>query len=78
MECVFCKIVNKEIPAKIIAENKGAIAFLDVSPMSDGHTVVVPKKHILDLSHCDQETLHDVFDLVREVSLIIQDSTLTP
>jgi histidine triad (HIT) family protein len=78
MECIFCKIVNKEIPAKIIAENKGAIAFLDVNPMSDGHTVVVPKKHVVDLSHCDSETLHDVFDLVKKVSLIIQDSVLTP
>ncbi|GHU26291.1 hypothetical protein FACS1894152_0570 [Bacilli bacterium] len=78
MSCIFCKIANKEITAKIVAENKGAVAFLDTNPMSDGHTVVIPKKHVVDLSHCDVETLHDVFDLVREVSLLIQDSSLTP
>jgi histidine triad (HIT) family protein len=78
MNCIFCKIVNKEIPAKIIAENKGAIAFLDIQPLSDGHTVVIPKKHYLNLSHCDTNTLHDVIDLVKTVSNEIQDSSLKP
>jgi histidine triad (HIT) family protein len=78
MECIFCKIVNKEIPAKIIAENKGAIAFLDIQPLSDGHTVIIPKKHYQNLSQCDNQTLHDVIDLVKHVSQQIQDSSLKP
>jgi histidine triad (HIT) family protein len=78
MECIFCKIVNKELPAKIIAENKGAIAFLDIQPMSDGHTIVIPKKHYQNLSRCDKETLNDVIDLVQDVSKEIQDSSLKP
>jgi histidine triad (HIT) family protein len=78
MDCIFCKIVSKEIPAKIIAENSGAIAFLDVQPLSDGHTIVVPKKHYQNLSQCDSQTLHDVIDLVKQVSNEIQDSYLKP
>jgi histidine triad (HIT) family protein len=78
MECIFCKIVNKEIPAKIIAENKGALAFLDIEPISDGHTIVISKKHYKNLSQCDNETLHDVLDLVKEISQNMQDSSLKP
>jgi histidine triad (HIT) family protein len=78
MDCIFCKIIEKQIPVKIIAENDGAIAFLDVQPMSDGHTVVIPKKHVMNLSQCDSKTLHDVIDLVQEVSKKIQDSPLKP
>jgi histidine triad (HIT) family protein len=78
MDCVFCKIVNKQIPAKIIAENKNAIAFLDVEPMSDGHTIVIPKKHYANLTQCDKQTLHDVMDLVQEVAVLLKDSSLKP
>ncbi|MDR0739924.1 MAG: HIT family protein [Mycoplasmataceae bacterium] len=78
MECIFCKIVNKEIPAKIIAENKGAIAFLDVNPVSDGHTIIIPKKHFMNLSQCSDEYLADVINLTKIVSKNIQDSFLKP
>jgi histidine triad (HIT) family protein len=78
MECIFCKIVDKKIPAKIIAENEKAIAFLDVEPISDGHTIVIPKKHYQSLSQCDNDTLHGVMDLVKQVSLEIQSSSLKP
>jgi len=44
-DCIFCKIVNKEIDSLIIAENKNAIAFLDINPIADGHTVVISKNH---------------------------------
>ncbi|MBS3175234.1 HIT family protein [Candidatus Woesearchaeota archaeon] len=43
--CVFCKIIKKEIPASIIYENVKTIAFLDVSPAAKGHILVLPKNH---------------------------------
>jgi histidine triad (HIT) family protein len=43
--CIFCKIVNKEIPAHIVYENKDFMAFLDINPKSPGHCQVIPKKH---------------------------------
>ena len=50
--CIFCKIVSKDIPASIVYEDEHSIAFLDISPQMKGHTLLVPKYHarnILDL-----------------------------
>jgi histidine triad (HIT) family protein len=78
MDCLFCNIADRKIPAKIIAENDGAIAFLDIKPLSDGHTIVIPKKHYANLSACSKEDLKYVMDLVHEVANQIQDSKLKP
>ncbi len=43
--CIFCKIVAKEIPAHVVYEDDGFIAFLDIHPQSPGHVQVIPKKH---------------------------------
>jgi histidine triad (HIT) family protein len=43
--CIFCKIVNKEIPAHIVYEDGDFMAFLDIHPQSPGHSLVIPKKH---------------------------------
>lgn len=43
--CVFCKIVNKEIPAHVVYEDNDFLAFLSIDPQSPGHTLVIPKKH---------------------------------
>ena len=45
MGCIFCKIAKREVSAKIITETKNTIAFLDVFPLSRGHTLVIPKQH---------------------------------
>ncbi len=45
VECIFCKIAKKEIPANLIYENKDFFAFLDIKPRNPGHTLVIPKKH---------------------------------
>ncbi|OHA24473.1 MAG: hypothetical protein A3D52_01190 [Candidatus Taylorbacteria bacterium RIFCSPHIGHO2_02_FULL_44_36] len=44
-DCVFCKIVKREIPAEIVYEDKDFLAFLDIHPQSPGHTLIIPKKH---------------------------------
>ncbi len=43
--CIFCKIVTKEIPAEIVYENGDFLALLSIEPQSPGHTLVIPKKH---------------------------------
>ena len=50
MDCLFCKIINKEIPNYTVYEDENILAFLDIHPCSKGHTVLVPKKHFTDLS----------------------------
>ena len=49
--CIFCKIINKEIPGKIIYEDDVCIAFLDLSQATYGHTLVIPKKHFENDAH---------------------------
>jgi histidine triad (HIT) family protein len=60
MDCLFCKIIKRDIPAEIVYEDKDNIAFLDIGPVNKGHTLVVPKKHsenILDISDADLKKL---------------------
>ncbi len=44
-DCIFCKIISKEIPAKIFYEDEGYLAFLNIAPNTRGHSLVIPKKH---------------------------------
>lgn len=53
--CIFCKIINGEIPCKKVYESEFVLAFLDINPHSFGHTLVVPKKHILDFYEISDE-----------------------
>lgn len=76
--CVFCGIVEKKIPARIIAENQNAIAFLDVKPISDGHTVVISKKHYRNLQETPNDVLADMIALCKQVADKIDRSKLKP
>ena len=58
--CLFCKIVTGQIPAVKIYEDKDVLAFLDIGPISDGHTLVIPKKHFEKLHDCPPEVLSKV------------------
>ena len=67
MDCLFCKIANKEIPSRIITETENSIAFLDAFPVSRGHTLVIPKNHyekVQDMTDIDN---NDLFDTVHNV-----------
>lgn len=50
MDCLFCKITNKEIPNYTVYEDEYVLAFLDIHPCAKGHTVVIPKKHFDNLA----------------------------
>ncbi len=58
--CVFCKMVDGEIPATKVYEDEAVLAFLDIGPISDGHTLVIPKQHCPMLHECDPEVLAEV------------------
>ena len=67
MDCIFCKIAKKEIPSKIITETRNSIAFLDVFPLSRGHTLVIPKCHyekVQDMTDMDNT---DLFNTVHKI-----------
>ena len=54
--CIFCEIVAERIPANKIFENEDCLAFLDIFPAGKGHTLVIPKKHFMDIHDADQLT----------------------
>ena len=75
MDCIFCKIAKKEIPAKIVTETEKSIAFLDTFPLSRGHTLIIPKHHyekVQDITVDDNtdlfETLHKVISKVDKIT----------
>jgi len=67
MDCIFCKIAKKEIPAKIVTETKNTIAFLDVFPLSRGHTLIIPKHHYEKVQDITVDDNTDLFETLRKV-----------
>ncbi|MBU3072901.1 HIT family protein [Clostridium estertheticum] len=55
-KCLFCKIVTKKISSFIIYEDDLLCCFLDIEPINEGHILIVPKKHYLDIDELDKET----------------------
>ncbi|MCI8575595.1 MAG: HIT domain-containing protein [Bacilli bacterium] len=68
MDCLFCKIAKKEIPGHIIYEDDTVIAFLDIHPNVDGHTLIIPKKHFEDFTELDKETLFHMKEVAAKLS----------
>lgn len=73
MECIFCKIANGEIPSKKIYEDDEIMAFLDINPLTPGHTLIVPKEHTLDFQSISMDKLMKIMNVARELSQKIVD-----
>lgn len=67
-ECIFCKIVNKEIPALVLYEDEKTLAFLDVNPRFEGHTIVIPRTHAEKLTDLSDEEVMHLFKVVKHIS----------
>ncbi len=59
-DCVFCKMVAGEIPVTRIYEDEAVLAFLDIGPLSDGHALVIPKRHCGQVHECEADVLAEV------------------
>ncbi|MDE6241482.1 MAG: HIT family protein [Anaeroplasmataceae bacterium] len=68
MSCVFCKILSGELPSYKIYEDEYTYAFLDIAKDVDGHTIVIPKKHVINILDCDSITLSKVTEAIRLIS----------
>ena len=66
--CIFCKIVQKDIPGKIIYEDDVCLASLDLSQTTDGHTLVIPKKHCKNILEVDDETLAHLIVVTKKLA----------
>ena len=73
--CIFCKIAQKKIDAKIIDENENAIAFLDAFPLTAGHTLVITKKHYAKLQEVELDQMAYLFNLIHKILPPIEKGT---
>lgn len=67
-DCIFCKIINGDIPSKKLYEDDKVLVILDVNPKVDGHSLVIPKEHVTDFMEINDELLTHVYKVAREVS----------
>ena len=72
MASIFTKIIKREIPAHIVAENDIALAFLDISPLTKGHTLVIPKKEVDYLFDLDDDTYSGLNLFAKKVALSVK------
>lgn len=73
--CIFCKIVKKLADASIIYENESVMAFLDIRPLNIGHTLVIPKKHYVDIFDIPKDLLSEVHEVSKQIALAIKAAT---
>ena len=71
--CVFCKIIRRELPANVVYEDQDVIAFLSNRPVNEGHTLVVPKKHYVDIYDIPEEEAANLFKVTRKLTLAVKD-----
>ncbi len=74
-DCIFCKIVAGEIPASKVYEDDHFLAFLDISQVTPGHTLVIPKKHARNLLEMTPDETADLFNVVSRVTKKVESAT---
>ncbi len=67
MDCIFCKIISKEIPAKILYEDDDTISFLDAFPAAKGHTLIIPKQHFPQIQDMPSKINEKLFETVHKM-----------
>ncbi|MEM5839039.1 HIT family protein [Bacillus sp. LMB3902] len=72
-DCIFCKIINGEIPCAKVFENEHVLAFLDISQVTKGHTLVIPKVHKTNIYEMTPEVSREFFEAVPKIAQAIKD-----
>jgi len=78
MECLFCKIVKKEIPASIVYEDEDVLAFKDAQPLAPVHILIIPKKHIKSINDLEKEDIELAGKLILTAKKIAQEFDISP
>lgn len=73
-DCIFCKIVAAEIPASIVYEDEDILAFLDIAPTNQGHTLVIPKLHVRNVFDATPETLGKMVTAGQKIARGMQEA----
>ena len=73
MNCIFCKIIEGSINSYKLYEDDKIIIFMDINPNTNGHMLVIPKKHIIDFTEMDNETIQSINDGAKIIHKLIMD-----
>jgi len=73
--CIFCRIARKQAPASIVYEDETTLAFLDINPLSEGHTLVIPREHYATIFDAPEELIAHVHRVVKRVALAVKEAT---
>ena len=76
-DCIFCKIIKKEIPAKIIKENEHVLVIEDIAPKAPVHYLILPKKHIVNINYLteqDDQVVWHLFKMAQELAKDLPES----
>ncbi len=77
MDCIFCRIANKQLPSYTVYEDDTTLAFLDIFPFVKGHTLVIPKKHFRWVWDMQSEDYHHLMVSVKKVAGLLKKSFQT-
>ena len=72
-DCIFCKINKKEIPSYTIYEDDDFRAFLDINPITNGHTLLIPKKHYENMFELDEEMIPKIYNVAKKINEIFKE-----
>lgn len=73
MDCIFCKIIASEIPSYKLYEDELVLVFLDVNPDSNGHTLIIPKKHYQDLEDIPEDVLTHIMHVAKSIKGVLEE-----
>lgn len=72
MECLGCRIVNQLVPVNMVYENSHIVCVLDIAPFNDGHVLILPKKHYVDVDEIDEETMAAIMNASSILSKLLK------
>ncbi len=71
--CIFCKIINNEIPSYTLYEDEIVKVFLDINPERPGHTLIIPKTHFVDINDISIETLNHISLISKKITTLLKE-----
>ncbi|ADR18861.1 HIT family protein [Calditerrivibrio nitroreducens] len=76
MDCIFCKIISGEIPSSKVYEDEDFLAILDIRPVNHGHTLLIPKKHFVNIFDTDDDIARKIYPVLIKISKGIKEGLL--
>jgi histidine triad (HIT) family protein len=73
--CIFCKIAQKQLPASLVYEDEKVVAFLDIKPLNEGHTLVIPKAHYENIFDVPRELIAYLHGVTKQIAFAVKNAT---